>query len=80
MDCQRIDARVSLEVFRVLRENNLRMLNSLPRDLWENYGIHSERGKETIAQIVRMYAGHDLNHVAQVEKIVKESSNRKRVA
>ena len=56
------------------------MLNSLPRDLWENYGIHSERGKETIAQIVRMYAGHDLNHVAQVEKIVKESSNRKRVA
>ena len=80
MDYQRIDARVSLEVFRVLRENNLRMLNSLPRDLWENYGIHSERGKETIAQIVRMYAGHDLNHVAQVEKIVKESSNRKRVA
>ena len=34
--------------------------------------MHSERGKETVTQIVRMYAGHDLNHLAQVEKIAKE--------
>jgi len=66
------DPRVSLETFRILRENNVRMLKSLPKDLWENYGMHQERGKETIAHIVRMFAGHDLNHVAQVEKIAKE--------
>ena len=35
--------------------------------------MHSERGKETLADIVRMYAGHDLNHLAQVEKIAQVS-------
>jgi len=65
------DPRVSLETFRLLRENNLRMLKSLPKNLWGNYGMHQERGRETIAHIVRMFAGHDLNHLAQVERIAK---------
>jgi uncharacterized damage-inducible protein DinB len=65
------DPKLSLETFRVLRENNLRMLKALPKALWENYGVHQERGKETIAHLVRMFAGHDLNHLAQVEKIAK---------
>lgn len=64
------DARQSLEVFRVLRENNLAMLKALPRESWDNYGMHSERGKETIAHLTRMFAGHDANHVLQVERIV----------
>jgi hypothetical protein len=61
----------SLRVFRVLRKNNLSLLKAVPHKLWENHGVHSERGKETIAHIVRMFAGHDLNHLRQVEKIVK---------
>ena len=65
------DPKTSLETFRVLREGNLRMLKALPKSLWENYGMHQERGKETIAHIVRMFAGHDLNHLAQVERIAK---------
>lgn len=73
LDYANQDPNMSLETFRVLRENNLRMLAALPKNLWENYGMHSERGKETLTQIVRMYAGHDLNHVAQIEKIVNES-------
>ena len=68
------DPRRSLEVFRVLRENNLELLNSVPKSLWENYGMHQERGKETIAHIVRMFAGHDLNHLGQVQKIAKGTS------
>jgi hypothetical protein len=72
-DYPRHDPQVSLETFRVLRENNLRMLRALPQHLWENYGMHSDRGKETLADIVRMYAGHDLNHLAQVEKIAQGS-------
>lgn len=65
------DPRESLKLFRVLRENNLLLLKSVPRKLWENHGMHAERGKETIAQIVRMLAGHDLNHLQQIEKIAK---------
>src|SRR3984885_15089823 len=33
------DAKQSLEVFRVLRENNLAMLKALPRQSWDNYGM-----------------------------------------
>ena len=73
----RRDPKVSLQTFRVLREANLAMLKSLPKNLWENYGMHQERGKETIAHIVRMFAGHDLNHLAQVENIRKGSRSKR---
>jgi uncharacterized damage-inducible protein DinB len=73
----RRDPKVSLETFRVLREADLAMLNSLPKNLWENYGMHQEHGKETIAHIVRMFAGHDLNHLAQVERIKKGSQSKR---
>ena len=68
----RRDPKTSLETFRALRENNLRLLSSVPRRLWKNYGQHQERGKETVDHIVRLIAGHDLNHLLQVEKIAKQ--------
>lgn len=68
---RRRDPKTSLETFRALRENNLRLLSSVPRRLWKNYGQHEERGKETVDHIVRMTAGHDLNHLLQMEKIAK---------
>ena len=67
----RRDPKTSLETFRTLRQNNLRLLSSVPRRLWENYGQHSERGKETVDHVMRMMAGHDLNHLQQLEKIAK---------
>jgi hypothetical protein len=70
------DAKQSLEVFRVLRENNLAMLRALPRELWENYGMHAERGKETIAHLARMFAGHDTNHILQVEAVANQLKSR----
>ena len=79
-DYPRRDPKVSLETFRVLRENNLRMLKALPKDLWENHGMHSERGKETVAHIVSMFAGHDLNHLAQVERIAKAGGSKRKKA
>ena len=66
------DAKQSLEVFRVLRENNLAMLKALPRQSWDNYGMHTERGKETVAHLARMFAGHDTNHLLQVERITAQ--------
>lgn len=66
------DPKQSLEVFRVLRVNNLAMLKSLPPEAWEKHGMHLERGKETIAHLARMFAGHDTNHVLQVERIAAQ--------
>ncbi|MGA9801321.1 MAG: DinB family protein [Terriglobales bacterium] len=67
----RRDPKLSLEIFRTLRENNLRLLTSVRRELWKNYGEHQERGRESVDHILRMMAGHDLNHLQQVEKIAK---------
>jgi len=64
------DPRKSVEQFRVLREANLALLKSLTAEQWKHYGIHSERGQETIEHIVRMFAGHDINHLQQIESIL----------
>jgi hypothetical protein len=64
------DPRKSMEQFRALRQANLELLKSLTPDQWKHHGIHSERGKETIEHIVRMFAGHDVNHLRQIEEIV----------
>jgi hypothetical protein len=64
------DPRKSLEQFRVVREANLALLKSLTPEQWKHYGMHAERGQETIEHIVRLYAGHDINHLQQVERIL----------
>jgi len=64
------DPRQSVELFRVLRDANLALLESLDAEQWAHYGVHSERGQESIEDVVRMTAGHDLNHLRQIEQIV----------
>jgi hypothetical protein len=66
------DPRQSLESFAALRAANVALLKSVPRKLWENYGMHSERGKESVARVVSLAAGHDLNHLRQIESILKQ--------
>lgn len=54
----------------MLREENLALLQSLEPEQWKHYGVHFERGQESIEHIVRMCAGHDINHLQQIEKIL----------
>jgi len=68
------DPRKSVEQFRVVREANLALLKSLTPQQWKHHGMHSERGQETIDQIVRIYAGHDTNHLRQIERILSEEA------
>ena len=63
--------RKSVELFSAVREANLALLKSLTPEQWKQYGMHSERGQETLEQIVRMTAGHDLNHLQQIERILR---------
>lgn len=67
----RMDPKRSLETFRVLREFNLALLKTLKPEMLERYGMHAERGKESVAHFTRMMAGHDLNHLTQVERIAR---------
>lgn len=72
------DPKRSLEVFRMLRENNLAMLKALPKPSWDHYGMHLERGKETVAHLARLFAGHDTNHLLQVERIASQLKKKKK--
>ena len=72
----RRDPRQSLANFRALREANLALLKSVPRKLWENYGVHAERGNESVNHVIKMVAGHDLNHLQQIQKILQGSKER----
>jgi hypothetical protein len=68
--CGKRDARKSLEQFRVLRETNLTLYKMLAPEQWKHHGRHAERGEESIERIVQMIAGHDINHLEQVERIL----------
>jgi hypothetical protein len=72
----RRDPRESLANFRTLREANVALLKSVPRKLWDNYGVHAERGNESVNHVVKMVAGHDLNHLLQVEAILKNGKEK----
>lgn len=64
------DPKLSLETYRTIREANLRMLKLLKPEQWKQFGIHAERGEESIERITLMMAGHDLNHLRQIEAIL----------
>lgn len=64
------DAHRSLQHFTALREANLALLKTLTSEQWKHYGMHAERGQESIEHIVTMFAGHDVNHIKQIQTIV----------
>lgn len=63
----------SLKSFLAVREMNLRFLRGLPEAAWNKYGTHSERGRETLRDLAEMVAGHDLNHILQIKKILSSA-------
>lgn len=65
------DLRTALDMLRTLRKANLELLRVISRPQWNYYGIHQERGKESVAHMARLYAGHDLNHLLQIRRILK---------
>ncbi len=63
------DPAESLQAFDVLRRDNLRLVaRATPRDL-QRVGVHSERGEESLEHLRKLYAGHDLLHLRQIERI-----------
>ncbi|MGA9566081.1 MAG: DinB family protein [Candidatus Korobacteraceae bacterium] len=60
----------SLQLFRLLREENLQMFDKLTPEEWQRHGVHTERGEMTVRDLAVQIAGHDMNHVAQIRKIL----------
>jgi uncharacterized damage-inducible protein DinB len=66
-----MDAAVALESFAALRQWNLALLAALPTAASSRPVTHPERGTMTFASIVETMAGHDLNHLSQLEAIAR---------
>ena len=59
----------AIEDFARLRDANLRLLERASEAERERVGLHTERGEESIAQMIPTYAGHDIVHLRQVDRI-----------
>ncbi len=68
----KLDVKEMLEMFSILRKANITFLKNLTKEKFKNYGMHRERGKETIEHIVNLEAGHDVNHLNQIIAILKK--------
>jgi hypothetical protein len=66
---ERVKTGELLEAFAAARSANVGLLRRLPEDAFARIGMHAERGEESIAQMVAMYAGHDRIHERQIEAI-----------
>jgi hypothetical protein len=74
---QNADVDSRIELFTVLRRANVEIFKRLTDEEWQRFGMHSERGKETVERMAQMLAGHDINHLNQIEGI-QNSFKRKR--
>jgi hypothetical protein len=54
-----------------IREGNLALARRLAPAQLERIGMHSERGEESIALMLRLMAGHDLVHRRQIDRILE---------
>jgi hypothetical protein len=59
-----------------MRKANIDLLKAVKPEQWKHFGMHSERGEESVEMMVSMMAGHDVNHLAQIERIVKPPKKR----
>jgi hypothetical protein len=67
------DPEESIAALGLLRARNLRLWHRLSAADWERVGIHGDRGRESLRDLARIVAGHDLFHRRQVARIAAAS-------
>ncbi len=61
-----------LAEFRTLREKNIKYLKDLniTEENFDEIGIHPVFGEVTLRQLLSTWAVHDLNHIAQITRVM----------
>lgn len=67
------DPSLAVACFTAVRSWNLALLTTLDLDGWLKEAYHPERGMQSMDLMVRTMAGHDLNHLQQLEAIAGNS-------
>ena len=63
------DAAAAMAVFSSLRRWNINFIQAVPASAFSRRVTHPERGEMTFKTVVETMAGHDLNHIRQLEAI-----------
>jgi hypothetical protein len=69
------EPREHVRAFIALREVNLPVWRSVAPAQLARAGVHSRRGPETLGQMLRITAGHDLLHLDQLRRYVAAARN-----
>jgi hypothetical protein len=64
-----LDVASALETYSALRKWNVKFIESVPPGTMSKKLNHPERGDMTFQVVVETMAGHDLNHLNQIERI-----------
>jgi hypothetical protein len=65
-----VDLSQALEQLRGLRSADLHLWQQLTPAQLERAGMHTERGPESAAQLIRLISAHDLVHRRQIDRIL----------
>jgi hypothetical protein len=58
----------ALETFRRVRGENFELLRDLPEETYARAGMHSVNGRETLLDLLRIYAEHAEGHARQIKE------------
>ena len=61
----------ALAEFAAVRAGNLWLLRRATEADLQRVGVHAERGEESVAHMMRMYAGHDVLHLNQIDRVAQ---------
>lgn len=59
----------SLEIVRGVHRRWLALLESVPEEGWQRTAAHPERGTQTLADQLRIYANHGESHLEQIRQV-----------
>jgi hypothetical protein len=66
----------TLERFRLLRRSQVRLFRQASKADFRRTGFHPERGVVTLRVQLETLAGHDLNHLAQIQRLAAQHKAR----
>ncbi len=67
----------TLERFRLLRRSQIRLFRGASRKDFGRTGFHPERGVITLKVQLETLAGHDLNHLEQIQRIAAQLKTKR---
>lgn len=70
---KRLDASLAVDTLRALRQWHLGLLATFDLDDWLRPIRYPYQGIDSLDMLVRFWAGHDLNHLEQLEIIAEEA-------